>query len=371
MIGPMPPFRGGIAQHTMMLALALAPKSELLVVSYVRQYPHWLYPGAGDIDPDASRMDVSWCRYVIDSLNPWTWRRATEQVLAHSPDVVVLPWWSVYWAPCTAFMSRRFANRGVNVLFVCHNVVDHEASTWKRQLARIALARGNRFIVQSDAQRQQLHELTGSTSITVHPHPIYVQFPDPARALPRRAALELLFFGFVRPYKGLDVLLSALASSGKQDVKLTVAGEFWQGADTAKKLINDLGIADRVELIDRYVADAEAAALFDRADAIVLPYRHATGSGVLGLAYRYRKPVIASRISGLAELVLEGETGLLVEPGSETALAGALNAMTAARATAMVPAIKRQADGLTWDSLAATVMAPAPAPVQSADRRCA
>jgi glycosyltransferase involved in cell wall biosynthesis len=356
MIGPLPPFRGGIAQHTTMLAHALASRSELLVISYVRQYPRWLYPGARDTDPQTDRLDAPWCRYLLDSLNPVTWKRTAELVLAHNPDAVLLPWWTVYWAPCIAYLSRRFARRGVSVVFLCHNVVDHETAGWKRRLTRMALACGNSFIVQSEAERGQLIDLNADARIVVHPHPVFDQFPSPSGVLARRANLEILFFGFVRDYKGLDLLLGAVALCKLQDLKLTVAGEFWNGAEDTRRLIERLGIGDKVELIDRYVSDEETGALFERADVVAMPYRRATGSGVLGLAYRFRKPVIASRVPGLAELVHDGETGILVEPGSEAALAAAIRSMSAARAQSMAGAIGSLAAGMSWQSLASTIL---------------
>ncbi len=357
MIGPLPPFRGGIAQHTMMLARALATRSDLLVVSYSRQYPRLLYPGKSDVDPALKPLDAPWCRYALDSLDPLSWRRVAATILAHRPDAILLPWWTVYWAPCIAYLTRRFAAHGVPVVFVCHNVVDHDAAAWKRWLTRRALGRGNVFVVQSAEERDRLRPWQPNAEILVHPHPVYDQYPEPVRVLPRRAALELLFFGLVRPYKGLDLLLQAIASLRTRDLKLTIAGEVWRGMESIPLLIDRLGIADRVELLDRYISADEAAVLFTRADAVVLPYRRATGSGVLALAYRYRRPVIAARVAGLEELVEAGRTGLLVAPDSPTALAASIETLTAERAAAMAPAIALAAARLTWDSLADAIVA--------------
>ena len=357
MIGPLPPFRGGIARHTMALARALASRTSLLVVSYTRQYPKRLYPGASDIDPAARRLAEPWSRYLLDSLDPRTWRRTLDAILAHKPDAVLIPWWTVYWAPCTAYLARGLARRNVPVHFICHNVVDHEAAAWKRELARLALKRGSGFVVQSDAERTQLATLLPGARIVVHPHPVFDRLPEPANELPRRAKLELLFFGFVRPYKGLDLLLRAMALPGAHDAMLTIAGEFWEKVERSRTLVAGLGIAERVELIDRYVDDREAAALFARADAIVLPYRAATGSGVLGLALQAGKPVIASRVPGIAEMVRDGETGILVEPGSPDALAAAIASMSAERAASMHPAIGVFAARHSFDALADAVLA--------------
>jgi glycosyltransferase involved in cell wall biosynthesis len=355
-IGPLPPFRSGIAQHTMMLARALRARSELLVASFTRQYPRWLFPGATDRESGPAVAAEPGVRYLLDSLDPRTWSRTADWVVAHRPVAVVIPWWTIFWAPCAGYIALRLRRRGIPVHFLCHNVVDHEAAAWKRAVTRRVLRLGQGYFVQSEAEERRLRELGIAGPVTVHGHPVFGQFPAASDPLPRRAALELLFFGIVRPYKGLDVLLEAIGRRPHPDLKLTVAGEFWNGYEAVLRDIERLGLGDCVEVIPRYVDEPEAARLFSRADAVVMPYRHATGSGVLGLAYRYGKPVIASRLSGIEEHVLEGETGLLVRPGSAEELARSIGTLDAQRAAAMAPAISRLAASLTWESLADAVL---------------
>lgn len=351
-IGPVPPFRGGISQHTMMLSRALVQHADVLILSFTRQYPRWLYPGRSDIDPAAAPMTELRCRYVLDSMNPLSWTRAVQEIVDYRATAVVIPWWSVYWTACVASVSRRLARLGIPVYFHCHNVLGHDALWWERALARRALHRGSGFLVQSEAERAELLELIPSARIAVFPHPVYVQYPEPAENLPRRAALELLFYGFVRKYKGLDVLLRALPAIRERDFMLTIAGEFWEQRTEVAELASAPGIAGRIEIIDRYVGDDESASLFARADAVVMPYRSATGSGVLGLAYRYGVPVIASAVPGLGEQVRAGETGWLVEPGSVESLALVLGEVSASTAQSMKPAIEVFARTLTWEALA-------------------
>jgi glycosyltransferase involved in cell wall biosynthesis len=355
-VGPVPPFRGGIAQHTAMMSRALAKLANVLVLSYTRQYPRWLYPGASDIDPAARRMTDPPCRYMLDSLNPGSWRKTVAEIASFRADSVIIPWWSAYWTVCSAYLSRQLAELGIPVHFFCHNVAGHGATAIARMAAKMALGRATGFLVQTRSEMLLLQEWLPSAQVAVVPHPVFSQFPGPSESLPRRAGLELLFFGFVRPYKGLEVLLQALTRLPERDVMLTIAGEFWGGADRIRKLVRTNGLSGKVEIADRYVTEMEAATLFSRADALVMPYCSATGSGVLGLAYRYGKPVIASNVPGLAEQVRDGETGLLVKAGSSEQLALALDRMTASRARAMAPAIVEFARNLTWDALAASVL---------------
>lgn len=355
-IGPVPPFRGGIALHTMMLARALVPLAEVQVISFTRQYPGWLYPGASDVDRDAAPMSGAPCRYLLDSLDPRSWHRTVEAVTAFGAGAVVIPWWSAYWAPCVAWLARRFSRLGIPVHFVCHNVSGHDAPPWQRALARWALRRGRGFVVQSEAERAALLHWMPDARTVVSAHPAYVQYPEPRERPERRAALELLFFGFVRRYKGVDLLLQALPAIRDRDFVLTIAGEIWEQREQLRALAAAPELAGRVEFLDRYAGVEEAARLFARADAVVLPYRSATGSGVLGLSYRYGVPVIASRVAGLAEFVVEGKTGLLVAPGSVESLAATLRAISAESLAAMRPAAQAATSGMTWEALAGDLM---------------
>ena len=356
-VGPLPPFRSGIAQHTAMLCRALAAQTDLLVLSFERQYPQWLFPGQSDRDPDAAPPDGIAARYVIDPLNPASWRRALRLLRQHRPDRVVIVWWTVFWAPCFGYLAWACRRRGLHVRLFCHNAVEHETSWWRARLTRAVMRLADSFVVHTGADRQNILRDLPDADIAVRPHPIYTQFPAPTAVGRRRRALELLFFGLVRPYKGLDVLIEALGRLRDGEVFLTIAGEFWSGRPEIERRIGALGLGDRIELIPRYVSDAEAANLFARADVVVLPYRSATGSGVVALAYHYGKPVIATRVGGLPDVVADGETGLLVAPDRADSLAAAIASLSAAQAQAMAPAIRRLTAGMTWDNLARVVAA--------------
>ena len=178
---------------------------------------------------------------------------------------------------------------------------------------------------------------------------------NPRTIGPRRGSLDLLFYGFVRPYKGLDLLVEAMALTA-DDVYLTIAGEFWDGERQIRERISALGLGSRVELRPRYHSEEETAELFARCDVVALPYRSATGSGVVPIAYHYNKPVIVSRVGGLPDVVHEGETGRLVEPGDVEALAAAIKSMTRTEAESMIPAIQAMKSSMTWSSLAAALL---------------
>jgi len=358
LIGPVLPLRGGIAQHTTMLHRSLAPRCELLTLSFTRQYPNWLYPGQGQSERNQATYREPGVEYCIDGLNPLTWRAAKRHLQVFRPRAVMVPWWTVYWAPWALHIIAAIRATGGRLVFIVHNVVDHEAATWKRWSTSHILARGDRFIVHTQAAAQELSKLMGEEKqITVHPHPIYDQFPTGVPALPRRSALELLFFGFVRDYKGLDILLEALAGLDRQDWHLNIVGEFWGETErSCQARIEEFGLSTRIEVVPRYVTETEAAGFFGRADFVVLPYTQTSGTGIVPLAYHYNKPVVVSDIGALAETALEGKTGWHFRGGSAASLGNTLAARSAEEAKKMVPAIEELKKRWSWDSLAQTLL---------------
>lgn len=356
LIGPVLPFRGGISQHTTMLHRSLKKQSELLTISFSRQYPAWLYPGESDRDPSYEGYTESGVNYIIDSINPLTWCRAAKICLEHRPDMVIIPWWTVFWAPCFWYLARQFRKAGIEVVFFCHNVVEHESAAWKTFLTRKVLKEGMRFVVHTREDKSNLLSLMPDANVTIFPHPIYEQFPESRGVLMRRAELELLFFGFVRPYKGLDILVEAMGELGGCDCYLTIAGEFWEGEERTREKIVQLGLDGKIEIISNYISEQDVAELFQRADIIILPYRSATGSGIVPLAYRYNKPVIVTRVGGLPDVVKDGETGFIILPDSPGDIVDLIKTLSPERLQAMRPAIAEFKQEMTWERLAETLV---------------
>jgi glycosyltransferase involved in cell wall biosynthesis len=267
------------------------------------------------------------------------------------PQLVVIPWWTIFWAPCFGYLAMALKRKGVPVLFFCHNVIEHESGNWKFWLTRKVLANGKRFVVHAQEDKINLNRLFPNPDVTVHVHPIYDQFPAAKGVLPRRRNLELLFYGFVRPYKGLGRLIEAMGKLKGEDVQLTVAGEFWEGEEEIRLRIKNLGIDNQVELRSRYHTDQETAELFERADIVVLPYRSATGTGVVPVAYHYDTPVIVTRVGGLPDVVQDGLTGWIVDPQCPEALVEVIDSATSEKAYAMRLAIQKLKKTMSWESM--------------------
>lgn len=368
-IGPVAPFRSGIARHTTAVACELARRAdvEVSVVSFARQYPERLYPGESEFDPDARAPDGIATDFRLDSLNPLSWRAAAGKVLRERPDLAVIPAWTFFLAPCLGFIARALRRRGVPVAMIVHNAEDHEVARWKTALSRFQLRHASRLLTHNDGIAASLQRLVPGIPIAICPHPVYDDYPQPRGDLQRTASLELLFFGLVRPYKGLDIALRALAASGLEDVRLSVVGEFWQGRAETETLIRETGLEGKVEVVPRYVSDQEAAEYFARCDAVMAPYRSATGSGVVALAQWYGRPVIASDVPGLSQAVEDGRTGWLFPAGDASALAHVLRTRVSREAAeAMRPALEATRHELSWQSFGDAVLdrrtGPCPAP---------
>jgi glycosyltransferase involved in cell wall biosynthesis len=332
LVGPTYPFKGGIAHYTTLLYRALQERHRVKFYSFTRQYPTWLYPGSSDRDPSTLPIEEPGAVPMLDPLDPISWWRVATAITLEDPDLIIFPWWVPFWAP--VFWSIiRLAHRKVDapVLFLCHNVLPHEESRLAALLSRAALQQGDYFLVHSSQERQKLLEMFPSALVKQNPHPTYAVFGDAATTrVESRTALGLrgdivLFFGFVREYKGLRYLFQALPAVLKEHpVTLLVVGEFWNDAGEYIQLANQLGIREHVRIIDVYVPNEEVASYFLAADLVVLPYATATGSGVAQIALGLERPVIVTDLPGLAELVEDGVTGLIVPPGDSASLAQAI-----------------------------------------------
>ncbi|GAA3830653.1 glycosyltransferase [Sphaerisporangium flaviroseum] len=313
-VGPAYPYKGGGAQHTTELAHRLtALGHDVVIESWRAQYPSFLYPGQQTISAPEGEPFPG-VRRELDWRRPDGWVRCGRRL--RSADLVVLTVLSSVQVPAYLGILSGLRRRA-KVVALCHNVLPHERKPYDAPLMKALLRRVGHVLAHSEEQARLARELA--------PAPVHVAGLPPH--LPSRAGAgaasggvrhRLLFFGMVRPYKGLDLLLRALARV--PGVSLTVAGEFWGGLDETRALIAELGLGDRVELRPGYVPADEVPGLFAEADALVLPYRSATASQNAWLGHEHGLPVIATRVGALADHVTDGVDGLLAEPGSADAL---------------------------------------------------
>lgn len=358
-VGPAYPYRGGIAHYTALLVAHLSRAHDARLYSFRQQYPAWLFPGRSQIDPSpAPLVDIDARRWLI----PWwpiSWRRVVSDWIAWQPDRIVMQWWIPFMAPLTAWLAHQARRQKIPVTLICHNVLPHERSRVDMALVRMALRQADRLIVHTTAERERASALLPKAAIEVVPHPTYADFHsarwsrDAARAALNVDGRVLLFFGLVRPYKGLIDLVDALPKVLQEiDVKLLVVGEIWGDSDHYRSRVNELNLQARVQFVERYVSNDEAAMYFAAADLVVLPYREATGSGVLQLAFGLGVPVVATRAGGMDEVVDDGVTGYLTEPQDVEGLSAAIvRFFREDRSAEFRAAIERNRSRFEWQNL--------------------
>jgi glycosyltransferase involved in cell wall biosynthesis len=358
LVGPSHPFRGGIAQHTTLLFRHLRTRHEVQFYAFRRQYPGFLFPGKSDRDPSQAPLIEEGAERLLDSLNPLTWLTVSRRIVADRPDLVVIPWWTFFWTPqflTICFLVSLFSK--ARILFVCHNVFDHETSVLGRLCARLVLSRGDRLIVHSRDDYERLRTFVPEDRIKLG-FLTSPELPDrpvlPLEEAKRLLGIEgevLLFFGFVRPYKGLEQLLEAMPLILRErELTLLIVGESWNGSRVIADQIRRLGLESHVRRVDRYIPHEEVPLYFCAADLVALPYVSCTGSGIVQTAYTFNRPVVATRVGSLVDAVEDGLTGYLVDPGDPAGFADAvLRFFAADRGSEFSRNIEQHKQKFGWD----------------------
>ncbi len=340
-VGPYPPYRGGVAQFTDRFHRALEDAGQAVVgMSFHRQYPSLLFPGTSqEVEPSSGATQRSIPR-IIDSIGPLSWRRAADRLIDEGITRAVFMHWMPFFAPAYASIAARLTRNGIPCSAVVHNAIPHEGQPFARPLTRRFMRHCDHIVALSDTVRRDLTSMgigsqndasMGAGGIDVRPHPTYDQFGDAVDKRQAREALDipsdatvLLFFGLVRRYKGVDILLDALSRT-TSDPYLVVAGEWYEDRKEAEAVIERAGMTDRVRLVDQYIADDDVANYFSAADVVVQPYRSATQSGVVQTAFHFARPVIVTGVGGLPEMVRHETDALVVAPEDPAALATAID----------------------------------------------
>lgn len=320
-IGTAYPLRGGIAHYNGILAAELRQRHSVDIITFKRQYPTFLFPGSTQ-DEGGGTIHGDPAPQLIDSINPFNWIAVAREIRLLEPDVLIFKYWIPFFGPCFGTIARLVKRRSATkVICICDNVLPHEHRPFDRSFTRYAFAPVDAFIVQSAAVERELRALVPNARYRLVPHPVYTMFGTAREKQLARTALGLrhervlLFFGYVRRYKGLHVLIDALASVVRHmDVQLLIVGEFYDSEASYREHIRSLGLESRIRLEAGYLPNDRVAEFFSAADAVVVPYLSATQSGIIQIAYNFDKPVIATDVGGLAEVITDGKTGLIAPP---------------------------------------------------------
>jgi len=361
LVGTAYPLRGGIAHYTALLYRHLTRKGhDVEVLSFKRQYPAFLFPGKTQIDEGVELIPLRSVP-LLDSTNPVSWIRTFFWLKKSRVDLLLFKYWMPFFAPCyatVAFLARTFLN--IPILYLCDNIVPHESNVADRTLSRIGLRFVDFFIVQSETVLRDLLLYRPDAVYRKVPHPVYEIFPPPLPKTTARKKLGIrdqrviLYFGYIRAYKGVPCLIRATAWVVKKrlHVKLLICGEFYEGREEALDLIDQLHLHDVVQVYDRFIPNEDVGLYFCASDLVVLPYVSATQSGIVQVAYHYNKPVVVTRVGGLPEAVSDGKTGYVVPPENPEALGNAiLSFYRDKKENAFVRNVKKEKQKYSWDRM--------------------
>lgn len=363
LIGPVYPYRGGIAQYTARLAQVLSVHHEVRVYSFKRLYPAWLYPGRSDKDLSLKVIDVG-ATFTIDSLNPLSWLCTASEIRRYKPDVLIIGWWVTFLTPAFTTIGYLCRISKIPVAFLIHNVLPHEKSWLHQPLAWMTLKQGSHFIVHTSQECKRLKVLIPDAKVDTIPFPVYdmLDGPSPLTQAEARRQLNIpekgrvvLFFGFVRPYKGLIYLIEALARLNDkiQGLYLVVAGEFWENMEAYLQKIEAMGLSGQVQLEDRYIPNEELGVFFRAADLAVAPYVGGTQSAVSALALGFGIPLVATEWSSAGIDKAHKEMVRLVPSGDVNALADAIQTFFESHRPPVSTAPLPDLNG--WETLVATI----------------
>lgn len=332
-IGPAYPYRGGIAAFNERLSKEFAARgADVSVRTFTLQYPSFLFPGKTQFSTDPAPEGLDIVR-SINSINPLSWIKTGVQVARMKPDMVLIQYWLPYMAPALGTIARIIRRlSGAKVIAVLHNMIPHEHKPGDKIFSRYFCGSVDGFTALSESVLNDVKTFDQSKPRVLNPHPLYDNFgalEDREEAC-RHLGLDpgvryLLFFGLIRDYKGLDIMIEALADKGiceRDDFKLIVAGEFYSHPEKYLGLAKDKGVDERIIWRTEYVPDSEVRYYFSAAEMMVLPYKSATQSGVTQIAYHFEKPMLITDVGGLAETVPDGVSGYVVAPDSKSVAEG-------------------------------------------------
>jgi glycosyltransferase involved in cell wall biosynthesis len=362
--GPAHPYRGGIAAYNERLAQQFLHEGDAAAIYTFRlQYPAFLFPGKTQFDEGYGPVGVTITR-AISSLNPLNWFGTGLRLRRARPDLVIMRFWLPLLAPSLGFIARIVRGNGyTRVVAIFDNVVPHEKRIGDRLLTKFFINSIQGALVMAKAVENDLRQFDSNIPCVITPHPLFDNYSEPVSRAEAIVHLKLcpvdrfiLFFGFIREYKGLDLLLEAMADPAivNLGIKLIVAGEFYEDEKPYFDIIHKYGIADRVILHTHFISNEEVRYYFSAASLVVQPYRSATQSGVTQVAYYFSKPMVVTDVGGLAEIVPDGRCGYVVKP-EPAAIANAVADFFNGDENRFRDGIEEQKKHYSWENLTAAL----------------
>lgn len=356
-IGPAYPLRGGIADLNEALAKAFIDEGmHCELFSYYYQYPGILFPGTSQFSdgPAPSGLKIS---STISSINPLSWLKTAKQIISQKPDLVLIRYWLPFMAPSLGTIARRLRKKSIPVIAITDNVIPHEHRIGDKALTKYFVKSCDGFITLSRSVLDDLSSFTSNPNKSFLPHPIYSIFGIAVSKDAARNALKLnatdkiiLFFGFIRPYKGLDLLYEAMSDPRIKNLglKLLVAGEFYEDEKNYSTLIDKLGIKEDVLLHTSFISKDQVKNYFCAADIVVQPYKSATQSGITQIAYHFDRPMLVTNVGGLSEIVPNGKVGYVTDISASAIADALLDFYSGNRESEFVSNVKIEKSKFSW-----------------------
>ena len=367
-LGPAHPLRGGIAIYNERLAKQFQHEGhDVTIYSFSLQYPDFLFPGTTQYSSEPAPKDLN-IKTSINSINPLNWVAVGNEIKNLKPDLVVVRYWLPLMGPALGTILRRIkTNKHTKIICIADNVIPHEKRIGDHAFTNYFIKPVDAFITMSEKVLNDLRSFTKTKPAQLEPHPLYDVFGEAVGKAEARTHLNInqndfifLFFGFIRKYKGLDLLLEAVAKlkdSQLQTInyKLLIAGEFYEDRKIYDELIEQLRIKDDLILKTEFIADSEVKYYFCAADAVVQPYRHATQSGVTPLAYHFEVPMIVTNVGGLPAFVPHEKVGLVCEPNASS-IADAMQQVLQTGAAQFLPHLREEKQKYSWSKMTEAIL---------------
>ncbi|MDX1940121.1 MAG: glycosyltransferase [Saprospiraceae bacterium] len=364
-LSPAHPLRGGIAALSERLAQELQYRgAEVKIYSFSLQYPSFLFPGKTQFtdDPAPKGLEIN---TLVNSINPFNWWRVGKMIRHEAPDLLLIRYWLPFMAPCLGTIARIVKkNHYTKIIAIADNVLPHEKRPGDRLLTNYFIKSVDAFLLMSQSVEQDLRQFTETKPAICTPHPIYDNYGEPIEQEAAKAFLKLsqndrylLFFGFIRKYKGLDLLLQAMADERVQNlgIKLLVAGEFYDDAAFYDQLIAQYNLKQQVILHTDFIPNERVKYYFGAADLVVQPYRSATQSGISQIAFHFEKPMIVTNVGGLPEIVQHEKEGYVVEISPKAIADAILDFYDNKRGETLHQGVKSGKKRYTWDNMIGSI----------------
>ena len=360
-LGSAHPLRGGLASYNERLAREFVRQGHSVqIYTFSLQYPSFLFPGTSQLS-DQPAPDDLYIHVKVNSINPLNWLSVGKEIAKLNADLMIVKFWLPFMGPCLGTISRIVRkNKKTKVISIIDNIIPHEKRVGDFQLAQYFANSVDGFIAMSDSVLVDLQKFDSKKPKVFSPHPLFDNFGEGIKKTEayEKLGLEInteyiLFFGFIRDYKGLDLLLRAMADERVRNlnIRLIVAGEFYTAAKPYWDLITELNIADKLILRTDFIPDDEVRNYFCAADIVVQPYKHATQSGVTQICYHFDRPMLVTNVGGLPEIVPNGKVGYVVEPEPKAIVDALVDFYANHREYPMRDAIKTEKKKYAWSEM--------------------